>query len=75
MRQKLVKASEASVEAREKSPPPKLSTGMQVKHERFGTGKVLDVDGTYPNQKATIFFQGVGQKQLLIKFAKLEIIS
>lgn len=52
-----------------------LQAGMQVEHERFGTGRVLTMEGDFPNNKATVFFEGVGQKQLLIKFAKLRIIS
>lgn len=51
-----------------------LQVGMQVQHERFGEGKVLSLEGEGPNRKATIFFPGVGQKQLLLKFAKLKII-
>jgi DNA helicase-2/ATP-dependent DNA helicase PcrA len=51
-----------------------LQVGMQVEHERFGFGKVLTMEGTFPNNKATVFFEGVGQKQLLIKFAKLRIV-
>ncbi|PCJ86719.1 MAG: ATP-dependent DNA helicase [Flavobacteriales bacterium] len=52
-----------------------LQAGMQVEHQRFGMGKVLKLEGIQPNQKATVFFQGVGQKQLLLKFAKLKIIG
>ena len=53
----------------------KLQTGMAVEHARFGKGKVLNIEGTPDNKKATVFFQGVGQKQLLLKFAKLKIIK
>ena len=53
----------------------KLQSGMQVEHEKFGVGKVLNVEGMLPNKKATVFFEGVGQKQLLLKFAKLKIIN
>ncbi len=53
----------------------KIQAGMQVEHQRFGYGKVLNLDGTYPNVKATIFFHHAGQKQLLLKFAKLKIIK
>jgi DNA helicase II / ATP-dependent DNA helicase PcrA len=60
------------------SPPPSdteaIQPGAEVQHERFGKGKVLSVDGNGPNKKATVFFQGVGQKQLLLRFAKLAII-
>jgi len=38
-------------------------------------GKVVSVDGSGPNKKATVFFQGVGQKQLLLRFAKLTIVE
>jgi len=47
--------------------------GIEVIHERFGKGKVVQVDGEGPNKKATVFFQGIGQKQLLLKFARLRI--
>ena len=52
-----------------------LNVGMQVQHDRFGSGKVVSMDGDFPNNKATIFFDGIGQKQLLIKFAKLRIVE
>jgi DNA helicase II / ATP-dependent DNA helicase PcrA len=51
----------------------KIQTGMTVEHQRFGEGKVLKIEGEIPNIKATIFFHGSGQKQLLLKFAKLKI--
>ena len=51
----------------------KIKTGMQVKHGRFGEGKVIAISGDGSNKKATVFFTGIGQKELLLKFAKLEI--
>jgi DNA helicase-2/ATP-dependent DNA helicase PcrA len=51
-----------------------LQVGMNVQHDRFGSGKVINMDGDFPNNKATVFFEGIGQKQLLIKFAKLRIV-
>jgi DNA helicase II / ATP-dependent DNA helicase PcrA len=51
-----------------------LQPGMMVEHERFGKGKVQSVEGEGSNKKAVIFFQLVGQKQLLLKFAKLKIL-
>ena len=53
----------------------KIKTGMQVKHGRFGEGKVIAISGDGSNKKATVFFTGIGQKELLLKFAKLEIIN
>jgi DNA helicase-2/ATP-dependent DNA helicase PcrA len=52
-----------------------LKVGYNVSHERFGKGKVVALSGDFPNQKATVFFPRVGQKQLLLKFAKLEILD
>lgn len=53
----------------------KIKNGIQVIHNKFGIGKVLNVSGEGSNKKATIFFNGIGQKKLLLKFAKLEILS
>ena len=52
----------------------KLKVGNEVIHDRFGKGKVVDLNGEYPNTKATVFFPSSGQKQLLLKFAKLQLI-
>jgi len=52
-----------------------LQVGMEVEHERFGFGKVVNLEGNKGDIKATIFFKELGQKQLLLKFAKLRIIQ
>jgi len=52
-----------------------FQTGMDVEHQRFGKGKIVNIEGTGSNKKATVFFQTVGQKQLLLKFAKLKILN
>ncbi len=52
-----------------------IQVGMEVEHQRFGVGKVLLVEGNVADRKALIFFQGIGQKQLLLKFARLKILS
>jgi len=52
-----------------------LQVGMEVEHERFGFGKVISLEGNKPDVKATIFFKEIGQKQLLLKFAKLSILN
>ncbi len=51
-----------------------LQVGMEVEHERFGFGKVVSLEGSKPDIKATIFFKELGQKQLLLKFAKLRVV-
>ncbi|WP_041537314.1 ATP-dependent helicase [Pseudopedobacter saltans] len=52
-----------------------LQVGEIVEHERFGFGKVINLEGNKPDIKATIFFKEIGQKQLLLKFAKLRIVK
>ncbi len=52
-----------------------ISVGMEVEHARFGKGKVIKIDGSAPNHKATVFFPSSGQKQLLLKFAKLKVLN
>ena len=53
----------------------KIQNGMRVKHSKFGKGKILEISGENINKKATIFFENIGQKQLLLRFAKLEILK
>ena len=74
--QKLVKLREAKKEAKtvDGDDPRDIQAGMTVEHQRFGKGKVQQIEGSFPNLKATVFFQNAGQKQLLLKFAKLKII-
>jgi DNA helicase-2/ATP-dependent DNA helicase PcrA len=52
-----------------------LQIGMIVSHERFGNGKVVNMEGNFPNSKATVEFENEGQKQLLLKFARLQIVK
>ncbi|MGP8215014.1 MAG: ATP-dependent helicase [Bacteroidia bacterium] len=52
-----------------------LKAGMKVEHDRFGLGDVVTVEGHYPNSKAVVIFDNGEKKQLLLRFAKLKIIS
>ena len=52
----------------------KIQAGMEVFHERFGRGKVVSIEGSGQNRKATVFFNKIGDKQLLLRFAKLKIL-
>ncbi|HET6990183.1 MAG TPA: 3'-5' exonuclease, partial [Bacteroidia bacterium] len=74
-RKNLVKASNATSAPIDNSHLKDLQIGMIVKHERFGTGKVAQLEGQFPNTKATVVFEQAGQKQLLLKFAKLDIVE
>ena len=53
----------------------KLIVGDVVNHQRFGKGNVLNIEGKAADLKAEIKFENGGVKKLLLRFAKLEIIS
>lgn len=49
-----------------------IEVGDKVRHDRFGVGEVIFLDGTDPqNIKAKVKFQHEGEKNLILKFAKL----
>ncbi len=48
-----------------------LEPGEWVEHERFGRGEVVRMEGEGENAKATIRFQNSGEKQLLLRFARI----
>jgi len=51
-----------------------LKKGDRVLHQRFGKGEVTKLEGNSPNIKAVVDFEEVGAKNLLLKFAKLQIL-
>ena len=69
------------VNARTATPktPPVSTSGLQVgsviSHERFGVGKIVAIEGDENNRKATVDFENSGTKQLLLKFARFQIIG
>lgn len=49
-----------------------IEVGDQVRHDRFGIGEVTFLDGSdSQNIKAKVVFQHEGEKNLILKFAKL----
>ena len=52
-----------------------LQTGMEVMHEKFGEGKVVNIEGSGVNKIASIFFAQFGTKKIMLKFAKLKILK
>jgi DNA helicase-2/ATP-dependent DNA helicase PcrA len=52
-----------------------LQAGMQVEHPKFGFGTVLQMDMSGADKKAKINFNEIGEKTLLLSFAKLRIVS
>jgi DNA helicase-2/ATP-dependent DNA helicase PcrA len=55
--------------------PTEMETGMQVEHQKFGIGKILNMEGGVQNKIATIDFGAAhGQKKIMLNYAKLRII-
>lgn len=54
---------------------PKLSEGAIVNHTRFGQGVVMKIEGIGNDKKAEIKFKKGDVKKLLLRFAKLEVVS
>ncbi len=52
-----------------------IQQGKSVKHERFGTGLVETVEKGTQGPIATIMFNGMGRKRILLKFAKLQVLD
>jgi DNA helicase-2/ATP-dependent DNA helicase PcrA len=70
------------VPVRQEAPRPQsaignigLKEGNVIEHQRFGIGKVIKIEGTGENTKATVEFKNAGTKQLLLKFAKYTIVG
>lgn len=52
-----------------------LIVGQTVMHERFGKGVILNLEGVGADKKAEIKFDVGGIKKLLLRFAKLQVLS
>lgn len=50
-----------------------LTVGSVIVHERFGEGVVERLEGSGLDAKASVRFQNVGTKQLLLRFAKFTL--
>jgi len=53
----------------------KLETGQMVEHMRFGKGTIIGIEGVGQDKKAEIDFENGGLKKLLLRFAKLKLLS
>ena len=51
-----------------------LEVGARVSHNRFGAGTIVSIEGNGGDAKALIDFDVNGRKNLLLRFAKLDIL-
>ena len=53
------------------SPMTVFKPGMRIEHNRFGFGEILEITGKVPELKARVRFDTLGEKLLLLKYAKM----
>ncbi len=53
------------------SPMTDFKPGMRIEHNRFGLGEILEISGKVPELKARVRFDELGEKLLLLKYAKM----
>ncbi len=52
--------------------PSGVILGMKVRHAKFGIGVIRRIEGSGDDQKVIVWFNSVGPKKLLVRFAGLE---
>ena len=72
---KFQKVTESMLENTAPGQSSALKVGSVIEHERFGIGSVLEVEGSGGDTKARIKFLNVGEKTLLLKFARYKILK
>jgi len=53
------------------APRGELKRGVRVRHEQFGDGTILTMEGSGPDAKLTVYFDRAGSKKFIAKYAKL----
>ncbi|HEX9733001.1 MAG TPA: hypothetical protein VGG06_13570 [Thermoanaerobaculia bacterium] len=48
--------------------------GNRVRHAVLGEGRVLQIEGSGEDARLVVFFDGVGRRKLLVKYAQLEVV-
>jgi DNA helicase-2/ATP-dependent DNA helicase PcrA len=51
--------------------PVEYKRGARVRHEQFGVGTILTMEGSGPDAKLTVYFDRVGSKKFVARYAKL----
>jgi DNA helicase-2/ATP-dependent DNA helicase PcrA len=61
-----------TVDYAESQDPPRLIKGARVRHPQFGSGTVLELSGFGADLRATIDFESVGPKKVVVRYANLQ---
>ncbi len=65
-------AGSNEVEVVPDEPVEGVCLGMRVRHAKFGVGTIRKIEGRGDDQKVIVWFNSVGPKKLLVRFAGLE---
>lgn len=71
VQQQTSRPTSAPASADQPAAPGGLRLGARVRHLKFGPGVVRRLEGSGDKQKVTVYFNSVGTKKLLLKFAGL----
>lgn len=52
-----------------------FQVGAAVMHEKFGVGKIINRSGNAPDTRVVVFFKNRGQKTLMLRVARLQVIE
>ena len=69
-----VRFDPSSIRPRSESRSPDLRRGARVRHEQFGEGVVLRMEGDGGDAKLTVYFDRAGTKKFIARFAKLVVL-
>jgi DNA helicase-2/ATP-dependent DNA helicase PcrA len=58
----------------EETPTHGMRMGSRVRHSKFGDGVVLNFEGTGPQARIQVNFEGNGTKWLMLSYANLEVV-
>jgi DNA helicase-2/ATP-dependent DNA helicase PcrA len=58
--------------ARQEGAAVEFKRGARVRHEQFGDGIILTMEGSGPDAKLSVYFDRAGTKKFIAKFAKLK---
>lgn len=72
---RFVRVTKATGTTSSDSPMPDISVGSRIQHDRFGNGVITAIEGKGIDTKATVSFENVGTKQLLLRFARFKVVE
>jgi DNA helicase-2/ATP-dependent DNA helicase PcrA len=51
---------------------PGMKLGARVRHAKFGSGVILNIEGQGPHARVQVNFEGAGSKWLMLQYANLD---